>query len=138
MAETERISIKLYVGDYERKPEAELFELSDADFEISYEKHTYPIEDVGPADVFLTSTQLIVAGAGVISAAVTGAFTYLATRNGGKIIISGEGGRTVEVPEGTSKEDIEFYISKAKEIDAHSVLVSGSQQRREGKKDRQT
>lgn len=34
----------------------------------------------------------------------------------------------------SSKEEIDYYITKAKEIDAHSILVSGSAANRKGKK----
>ncbi|MBE95675.1 hypothetical protein [Marinobacter sp.] len=134
MKKTEKVSVKLYEGGYERRPDADKFGLSDTKFEIKYDSHTYQIEDVGPADVFLTSTTLIAAGAGVISAAITGAFAYLANRKGGHITITGKNGASIEVPEGTSKEEIDYYIAKAKEIDADSLLVSGSPENRKGKK----
>lgn len=134
MKNTEKVSVRLYEGRYEQRPDADKFGLPDTTFEISYDSHTYQIEDVGPADVFLTSTTLIAAGAGVISAAITGAFAYLASRKGGKITITGKNGASIEVPEGTSKEEIDYYIAKAKEIDADSLLISGSSENRKGKK----
>ena len=66
------------------------------------------------------------AGVGVISAAITGAFAYLAKGKGGEIYIKGTGGRSIKVPKGTSHEDIDFYIKKAKEIDVEHILISES------------
>lgn len=79
--------------------------------------------DVGPADVAIV-TGVSVAGAGVLSAVITAVFAYLSRRKSGTIEIHGSSGRKIEVPEGTSKEDIQFYIDKAKEIDASSILIS--------------
>lgn len=63
------------------------------------------------------------AGASILSAAITAVLAYLATRSSGEIEITGSSGRSIKIPKDTPKEDIDFYIKKAEEIDAHTIVV---------------
>ena len=58
----------------------------------------------------LDPATIIVSGASVLSALITAIFTYVSTRKSGTIVIAGSNGRKIEIPKGTSKEDIEYYI----------------------------
>jgi hypothetical protein len=77
--------------------------------------------DVGPAEAYSVITNLIAAGAGVVSATIAGICAYLASRRNGKIVIRGSNNMLVEVPEGTTPDAIDRYIEKAK---AMSSVVS--------------
>lgn len=79
--------------------------------------------NVGPADVVITTYSLLAAGAGVLSAAVSGIFAYLSSKGRGTIVIEGANGAKVEVPAGTSKDELDYYIKKAKDLDAHKITV---------------
>ncbi|WP_339736315.1 hypothetical protein [uncultured Gimesia sp.] len=118
----EKVTIKL--AGFQGKPSKE--DLGIDEFKVDRDLSTYYFEGPhpGPADVFETVlVAFIAAGAGVLSAAITGVFTYLANHNGGKIVIKGANGRQVEVPEGTSNEELDEYIQKAREIDANQIEV---------------
>jgi ribosomal protein L24 len=80
------------------------------------------IGNVGPADVSIL-VGVIAAGSGVLSAAITAIFAYLAKNQSGKILIEGKNGIKIEVPDDTSKEDIEYYIQKAREIEANKINI---------------
>lgn len=72
----------------------------------------------------LDPATIIVSGASVLSALITALFAYLATRRNGMIIISGSNGRKIEIPKGTSKEDIEYYIEQARKLDAEQIVLA--------------
>jgi ABC-type transporter Mla maintaining outer membrane lipid asymmetry ATPase subunit MlaF len=78
--------------------------------------------DVSPADVTVI-TAIIGSGAGIISTAITAAMIYISKRKEGTIIIHGASGRKIEVPAGTSEEDIDVYLQKAKEIDVTEITI---------------
>lgn len=61
---------------------------------------------------------LIAAGAASLSASLT----YLATRKSGKIVIQGKDGTRVEVPEGTTEEELNHYIELANNLDNPKII----------------
>ena len=64
---------------------------------------------------------IIVAGIGALSAIIGSLLGYLAKRKNGQIVITGSKGRSIQVPKDTPKEDIDYYIKKAKEIDGNTI-----------------
>ncbi|MCW3128667.1 MAG: hypothetical protein N2V75_00955 [Methanophagales archaeon] len=78
---------------------------------------------VGFDGLSLEPASIIVAGASVLSALITGLFTCLATRKSGTIILVVKGGRMIEIPKNTLREDIEYYVRLAKELDIDHVLI---------------
>jgi hypothetical protein len=66
---------------------------------------------------------LVVAGISALSAVIGSLLSYLATSKSGEIVITGSSGRNITIPKDTPKEDIDFYINKAKEIDGDIVEV---------------
>jgi len=68
---------------------------------------------------------IIVSGTSVLSALITALFAYLSTRKSGTIVITGSSGRKIEIPKGTSKEDIEYYIQQARKLDAEQIILAG-------------
>lgn len=72
----------------------------------------------------LDPATIIVSGASVLSALITALFAYLSTRKSGAIIITGSNGRKLEIPKGTSKEEIEYYIQQARNLDAEQIILA--------------
>ena len=95
--------------------------LKNKGYKYEYEKSTTKM-DVGPVGVEVI-TALIGSGAGIIATAITAAVVYISKRKEGTVIIRGASGRKIEVPAGTSEEDIDVYIQKAKKIDAKEITI---------------
>ncbi|GJQ59624.1 MAG: hypothetical protein D8M57_06700 [Candidatus Scalindua sp. AMX11] len=72
----------------------------------------------------LDPATIIVAGSSVLSALITALFAYLATRKSGTIVIAGSSGSKIEIPKGTPKEDIEYYIEQARKLDAEQITLA--------------
>lgn len=72
----------------------------------------------------LDPATIIVSGASVLSALITALFAYLATRRNGTIVIIGSNGRKIEIPKGTSKDDIGYYIEQARKLDAEQIVLA--------------
>ena len=70
--------------------------------------------------------EVVVAGIGAISAVISSALTYLATKKSGKIVLKGKTGRTIEIPAGTNRGDLAFYVKKCKELDIETARISSS------------
>lgn len=122
----EIVKIRRAIGWYSHPPLPTEWGLDNGDFELTTETHSQIIEgaNVGPADTIAHNYELIVAGIGVVSAAVSGIFAYLAAKTGGSIKIIGKNGRSIEIPEGTRKDELDYYIAKAKEMDVEDIIVS--------------
>ena len=134
MSNAEKVKIKAFRGYYEATPEPEDLGIDGNQFKIDKEIVSHKIEDMSPAEVIHTSTALIAAGAGIIAAVINGFYIYLANQNGGSIRITGKDGTSVEVPEGTSKKELDYYIAKAQELGAKEITGLHSPANRTGKK----
>ena len=120
--ETVRIDMK----GFGKTPTRQQLGLDGFDVDAQCETHTYVggIQP-GPSDLsFTVEVALVAAGSGVLVAAIRGVFAYLASLNGGKIVIRGSDGTTVEVPEGISEKELDLYIQKAKKIGGREIEVN--------------
>ena len=72
----------------------------------------------------LDPATIIVSGASVLSALITALFAYLAIRRQGTIVITGSNGRKIEIPKGTSKDDIGNYIEQARKLYAEQIVIA--------------
>jgi hypothetical protein len=83
--------------------------------------------NIGPI-VDIPTGPVVVAGIGALSAALGAILTYLTKMREGpvaKIIIKGKDGSSVEVPRDVAKEDVEYYIAKARELGATEINLFG-------------
>jgi hypothetical protein len=69
-------------------------------------------------------TAIAIAGVGALSSAVTALLAYLGKRGSGKIVIRGASGASVEIPRGTPKEEVDFYVKKAHELDCKTSSIT--------------
>jgi hypothetical protein len=81
------------------------------------------IEEIRVGPIVYIPGEVIVAGIGALSAVVSALLTYIATRRSGKIVLKGKDGRSVEIPRDVKRDDVEFYIEKAKELDVDRVTI---------------
>jgi hypothetical protein len=140
----QKIKITRKIGFYSHPPLPDEWGLNNGKFELHSNNKSYVADtskdkiNVSPADitsVVVANYELIAAGIGVVSAAISGIFAYLSSKNGGSIKIIGKNGRSIEIPEGTKENEIEFYIQKAKELDVDEIKVSEYGTVRKGKED---
>lgn len=81
------------------------------------------MEEVHFGPVLNVPVEVIVAGIGVLSAIVAALLSYLAKKKSGVIVLKGSSGRSIEIPKDTHRDDIDFYIKKAKELDISSIDI---------------
>ena len=79
------------------------------------------IEESNPT--FFSEPAVIVAGIGAIVASVSAALSYVSSRKSGKVLLKGKNGRSIEIPRDLTKNDVDFYIAKAKELDVDAVTI---------------
>lgn len=91
------------------------------EFKIEQQEH----QEINVGPVIAIPMGIIVAGIGALSAIVGSLLGYLAKRKTGEIIITGSNGRSIKVPKDTKKDDIDYYIQKAKEIDGDKIKLVG-------------
>lgn len=72
----------------------------------------------------LDPATIIVSGTTILSTLITALFGFLATRRNGTIVITGSNGRKIEIPKGTSKEDIEYYVQQAQKLDSERIILT--------------
>jgi|SRR5580704_1485478 hypothetical protein len=83
-----------------------------------------PVNEINVGPIIEVPTgPVIVAGIGALSAALGAILTFLSRVKEGRVVIKGKDGATVDVPKDVSKEDLEYYISKAKELSATDIQV---------------
>jgi len=75
---------------------------------------------VGP--LLELDANIIVTGISALSAVISALIAYLATRKTGTIKLVG-GDNIIEIPKDTPKEDIEYYIQKAKELGVSEITL---------------
>jgi hypothetical protein len=80
---------------------------------------------VGPV-IEVPTGPIIVAGIGALSAVLGAILTFISRMKEGRVVIKGKDGATVEVPKDVSREDLEYYISKAKELGASEIELFGT------------
>ncbi len=116
--ETIQITVEGFDFDEVANELKKLAETQDVDI------HIKP-SSVGFGGLALDPATIIVSGASVLSTLITALFAYLATRKNGTIVITGSTGRKIEIPKGTSKEDIGYYIQQAQKLDADRIVLAG-------------
>lgn len=80
-------------------------------------------ENVEVGSLNLEPVTLIATGASILSAIISGLWTYLGQKNAGKIIIVGKNGRRLEIPSETPKEQVQELIKLAKDLDVENIIV---------------
>jgi hypothetical protein len=73
---------------------------------------------------------LIVTGANVLVALISGLLSYANSKNGRTIHIKGSNGFEVTVPVGTSREELDRLIKLARECQPNRVLLASDSQQR--------
>lgn len=72
----------------------------------------------------LDPATIIVSGTSILSTLITALFAYLATKRSGTVVITSSNGRKIEIPKGTSKEDIEYYVQQVRKLDAERIVLT--------------
>jgi hypothetical protein len=66
---------------------------------------------------------LVGAGGTALGALLTGLFKVREVAKSGQLVIVGSSGRRLEIPAEASREDVDFYVQKAIELDIEKVVL---------------
>jgi hypothetical protein len=80
-------------------------------------------ENIEVGSLNLEPVTLIATGASILTALISGLWTFLGQKNAGKIIIVGKSGRRLEIPSDTPREQLLELIKLAKELDVENIII---------------